>query len=214
MTELRWASVAGIIFAVLFVFAILTAGDLPGGDEDSDATVTEYYEDSGNRSMIITVAYLLGISALALVVFARLGPYSLMRESTDSLVRNLAALGMAGAVMAGVAILAGGVALAAVSAGVTFQDEPVDPGVARFMGHLGYGSILLWGGLTGAFTVASFALGGLRSGAITSWLCWVGLAAAVVLLFGVLFIPMAALPLWVLVASIVFFLRERVRAVA
>ncbi len=209
MSELRWAGVAGVLFAVLFVFAVTTAGDAPGGDEDSDAAVTAYYEDSDNRGMLITVAYLLVASALALVVFSRVGPYSLMRDSADSLTRHCAALGMTGAVLAAAGISLGGMALAAVSGGVTFQDEPVDPGVARFMVHLGYGSILIWGGLAGAFSIASFALGALRSGAMARWLAWLGFAAAAALLFAVLFIPMVALPLWVLVASVVFFLKER-----
>ncbi|MEX0782988.1 MAG: DUF4386 family protein [Dehalococcoidia bacterium] len=204
MSELRWAGIAGILFAILFTFGFLTAGDAPTGEENSDAEVNEYYEDSGNRQMLVTVAYLLSISALALVVFSRLGPYSLLRDSSESLTRHLGALGMTGAVLAAAAIFLGGIAFATVAAGVEFQDDAADPGVARFLNHFGYGAVLIWGGLAGAFSVASFAWGALRSATMPAWLGWLGLLCAVILLAAVVFIPMIALPLWVLVAGIWF----------
>jgi hypothetical protein len=202
MNTARWAGVAGVLFVVLFVLGFLTAGDVPGGDEDSDDEVVRYYEDSGNQSMLITVAYMLIASGLAFVAFSGLGLYSPMRAAEDTVARHSANLGIAASILTAAAISAGGIAFATVAAGVSFQDDPVDAGVARFLVHFGYGSILVWGGLASAASIAAFSLAGQRLALVPQWLAWLGYLAAVVLLFAIVYLPMIALPIWVLVASI------------
>jgi hypothetical protein len=45
----------------------------------------------------------------------------------------------------------------------------------------------------------------LRTGILPRWFAWLGFVCAVVLLFAVVFLPMIALPIWLLCASLVFF---------
>jgi hypothetical protein len=45
----------------------------------------------------------------------------------------------------------------------------------------------------------------MRTGILPKWLAWLGFVAAIVLLFAVVFLPMVALPIWVLATSIVLF---------
>jgi hypothetical protein len=45
----------------------------------------------------------------------------------------------------------------------------------------------------------------MRTEILPKWLAYLGFVAAVVLLFAVVFIPMVALPIWVLVTSVVLF---------
>ena len=52
----------------------------------------------------------------------------------------------------------------------------------------------------------------MRTGILPKWLGWLGFVAAVVLLFGVVFIPMIALPIWLLAASVVLFRLRSIEA--
>jgi hypothetical protein len=44
-----------------------------------------------------------------------------------------------------------------------------------------------------------------RTGILPRWFAWLGFVCAVVLLFGVVFIPMVALPIWLLAGSFILF---------
>jgi hypothetical protein len=44
-----------------------------------------------------------------------------------------------------------------------------------------------------------------RTGVLPRWLAWLGFICGVVLLFGVIFLPMIALPVWLIAMSIVLY---------
>ena len=56
--------------------------------------------------------------------------------------------------------------------------------------------------------LATISIAALRSRVLPRWLCIAGEAAAVILLFSVLFLPMVVLPLWVVAASVVLLSRK------
>ncbi len=97
---------------------------------------------------------------------------------------------------------------AAVAGGAAFQDEPVDAGVARFLPHVGFASFLIAGLLSGALLIVVTSVLTLTSRVFPVWLAWLGFLAAVILLFGVFFIPSIALLVWVLAVSIVMLMRS------
>jgi len=45
----------------------------------------------------------------------------------------------------------------------------------------------------------------MRTGVLPRWLAWLGFVCGVVLLFGVVFLPVIALPIWLIAASIVLY---------
>ena len=72
--------------------------------------------------------------------------------------------------------------------------------------------ILLFGmfGAIALIDAASIVI--LRTGVLPRWLAWLGFVCAVVLLFGVVFLPMIALPIWLIATSIVLFRLPAVEA--
>jgi hypothetical protein len=51
-----------------------------------------------------------------------------------------------------------------------------------------------------------------RTGVLPRWFGWLGFVCAVVLLFGAVFIPMVALPIWLLAGSFILFRLRSVEA--
>ena len=102
-------------------------------------------------------------------------------------------------------VWAGAFALAAVPAGQSIGGEPAvtNADVARFLPQLGFGAILI-GGMFGAIALidaASIVI--YRTGVLPRWLAWLGFVCAVALLFGVVFLPMIALPIWLIGTGVV-----------
>jgi prepilin signal peptidase PulO-like enzyme (type II secretory pathway) len=105
-----------------------------------------------------------------------------------------------------VAMLFGsGAAMGTVAAGVEFADMPVPDGeFARQFENLGFGLLLLFGMFAAGVFMAVVSFIGLHTALLPRWLAIAGLVAGpLVLLFGVVFIPMLLLVLWVLAVSIV-----------
>lgn len=199
MTDTRIAGIAAILFAILFVAGNLLTGDTPSGD-DPDSDFVDFYEDSGNQTMLLVAAYAVSVASIALVTFATIA----FRSGTW-----LANLARAAAYLAAVAFAIGMVAVATVGAEALINDSPIDPGVARFMPSLGYGSMLVFGALASSAMIAAISADWHRDRTMPAWLPWLGYLCAIVLLFGVIFIPMVALPIWAIVTGIVLLTRNQ-----
>lgn len=205
----KLSAIAGILFAVFFVAGMIVISDSPDVS-DSDQAIIDWYSDSGHQKAQLAGAYLLTLAGIAGAVFVSvgLGP-RLSAAARDETSRTLAGMvGPAGILMA-TCITIGGFALAACSASAIFDDVTIDPGTARFLPSVGFGAILVGAGLAGAFVIAVSSVIGLRDRAFAPWLGWLGVVCAIALLGGVVFLPMVALPLWVLLASITFLSSSR-----
>ena len=114
---------------------------------------------------------------------------------------------MGGALLFVGALWAGAAALAAIPAAQVFGSTPhlQTADLGRFLPAIGYVAILLFGAFGAIAMIDSTAIVIMRTGALPKWLAWLGFVAAVVLLFGVLFLPMIALPIWLIAASVVLF---------
>jgi hypothetical protein len=100
------------------------------------------------------------------------------------------------------------VSIAAVAGGAAFADAPVDAGVARFIEQIGFGAFLVGGLLSASLLITTTSVVTWRTSVLPRWTAWLGLVAALVLLFGVLFITGIALLVWVLVISAVILMQR------
>ena len=201
-----WTPIAGIAAAVTFVVGVAMVGSGPDSS-DADSTVLAWYADHGHRVGVIVGAYVLMFFGLFLLWFAA-GLRQRLRSAAgdDGRLPNVA---LGGAVLCVGLVWAGAFAVAAVPAGQSFGSLPAikNADLARYLPQVGYGAILL-GGMFGAIAMIDAAsIVGLRTGVLPRWLVWLGFVCGVVLLFGVIFIPMIALPVWLIATSIVLLRR-------
>ena len=191
---------SGIAFAVLFVVGMMLGSDSPASDAP-DAEWTAWFDDSGHRTLQIIGAFLMVLAALAFVVFITGVVRRLRAEAT---VHDGAAQVAYGAgLLLAAAIAIGGVAINQISGAIEFGDLPTPSAdILRTAEQLGYGIVLIVGGWSAALTVAAATIAARRTTAFPGWLITAGFVAAVLLVFSVIFIPMAVLPLWVLAVAI------------
>ena len=82
------------------------------------------------------------------------------------------------------------------------------------MTGLGFGTLLIVGGLAAAAMIAAISVHWMRTKEMPTWVPWLGYVCALVLLFAIVFLPMAALPLWAVVVGIVMLTRGERTAMA
>ena len=207
MNTNRIGAICGVLFATALVAGLLFSGTPPTGSESTDEEVVAWFDDSGNQRQQLAAGYVLTIAALSAVGFVTLGlAPRIARRGQPGDVHAASFLRALSAVLAaGIAV--GACAIVAVSAQALIADEAIDPGSARFLPAVGYGSLLVLGGLSGGLIIAIASIHALRGGSLPAWLAWIGIVCAVLLLAAVFFLPMLLLAVWVLLASVVL-LRE------
>jgi hypothetical protein len=209
MTGSRAVGIFGILAAVLFTVGVLMLASIPvGGEASSDEEIREFYGTSGDRSMVIIGMYLLIIGMVCFVPFlAGFVQRSRIAEGGEALASRTAQYaGIAFAVLAA----AGACALAAVAGGIGLGDEPADlpdTGIVRFMAHAGYALVMVAGALMAAGAIAAASWVIVRTRWLPAWTGWLGFGVAAVLLAAIIFVPLVALPAWLLVVSVVLLLR-------
>lgn len=190
---------AGIAFVPLFVVGMLMSMDSPDSNA-SDAKWVAWYAQRSHRVELLVGGYILVVAGLALIGFVAGLAQRLQAGATQSPVAYRL-MGWAGPI-AGVLIMVGAIQAAGVAGDISFGGQPVPHAADVLRSNLGFPFIGVAGALAGAVLVASATLVAKRLGFVASWLVWLGWIAAVALLFGVIFIPMIALPIWVLATSI------------
>lgn len=190
---------AGIAFFVFFPVGVLFSGTSLDSD-DSDAKWRNWFDDKGHRVGMIIGIYILIVAAILFIVFAA-GLLERFRTSGGpSIPHRVAAT--TGTVFAGLTMIAA-IQLGGVAGNISFggTDVPRDADIMRQT--LGYGTVLVAGGITAAAFIAATTALARAAGVFAQWLVVVSYIAAVLLLVAGLFLPMAALPIWVLIVSIV-----------
>ena len=211
MNDARTTGLFGAISAVGLTVGVLLVSSIPvGGDASTDEEIREFYDDSGDRALVVIGLY---VTVASLILFAPflVGLYRRSRIAegdTGWASQTALVLGASFAVLA----MAGAAALAAVAGAISMAGEPSDlpdTGVARFIGHLGYALLLIAGGLAAAGFLAALSWVIVRTRWLPAWTGWLGFIAAALLLVAVIFVPFAALPLWMLAVSAVLVVKRR-----
>jgi MFS family permease len=198
-----WTPAAGILAALTFVFGLAAAANSPDSD-DSDAQILSWYADHGHRIGVIIGAFVLAFCGLFLLWFASgLRQRLRLAEGPEGRLANVA---LGGGVLLVALLWVGAAALAAVPAGQSIGGTPLsNADVARFFPSLGFGSILIFAMFGAIALIDATSVVIMRTGVLPRWLAWLGFVCGVVLLFGAVFLPVIALPVWLIASSIVLF---------
>ena len=201
----RWAALAGVVYVVLFVIGvILIYGNSPSSDS-SPAKVIAYYSDSGHRDRMSVGWVLVGLSVFFFLWFLSALRQVVRRlEGGDLLLTGLTTIG--GGVYATLTLAA-----ASVEVGIrTMSDDTfhhqVFPGLIHAADDASWMLHASGGAGVGAMIIAT-SLAGLRAGAVSSWVGWLGVAAGIIGLGLIIFFPWFVVAIWMLVVSIGMFVR-------
>ncbi|HEY7267958.1 MAG TPA: hypothetical protein VH501_09700 [Solirubrobacterales bacterium] len=201
-----WTPTAGILAAITFIVGVLMVTNSPDSD-DNNAQIVAWYADHGHRVTVIVGAFILAFCGLFLLWFAAgLRQWLRLAEGPEGRLSNVA---LGGAVLLVGLLWVGASLLAAIPAGQSLGGASAltVSDVGRYMPQAGFGAILLFGmfGAIAMIDAASVVI--LRTGVLPRWLANLGFICGVVLLFGVIYLPMIALPIWLIAASIVLYRR-------
>jgi hypothetical protein len=203
----RWIAVAGLVFVGLLIVAI-AVGTAPEA-EKSDATILDYYGDSGNQVKQIVVALVMTIGLTAFLAFVTGLRLVLVEAGAPAPLADLALVGgLAFALLALVGISIG----TAVPATFVFSDTfELDADTARVLLTIGNIWLLSFAGATGSLLVGAASLASRRAELLPPWLEWTGLIAAPLMLLSLPLFGLAAIAMvvWVLAVSLVLLLRSK-----
>jgi hypothetical protein len=127
---------------------------------------------------------------------------------------RLSNIALGSGVALAVLIWVGAAAAISVSGAKTFGGEPGphNADIARFVPQVGYATVLLFDMFAAIGMIDATSIAALRTGILPRWFAYLGFVCTIALLFAVVFLPMVALPIWLLAASFVFFKLPSVEA--
>lgn len=193
-----WVPWAGFGFVVLYFVGM---GVLPNTPDDnaSDAKWLAYFAKSSNRVSLIVSAFVLVVAALCLMSFVT-GIWSRVR---DSGLRDASPLPVVAVGVSAACIALAGVLNAVVAGGMTFGSAPEpSAGLLRFSGDLAFPAATVGGMISAAFAVATLAGQAQRAGLFGRRLTSFSYVMAVIALGSFVWVPQAAMLLWVIVVGI------------
>jgi hypothetical protein len=202
----RWAPIGGIVFVALMVVGTFFVGDVPTADAP-EQEITDYLADSDNHTRNIVGAYLWTVGALTFLLFlTRLRSDLRRAEGGTGALANLA-FG-AGVVFAAVWMVSAAV-FASVAYAVELRDAPVtDPDLVRVLPPMGRLLLLLGAGFAGLLLLLAASVVILRTAVLPKWLAWLGIVAAIALLFDLIYLNILPFWVWVFIASIVMLMQR------
>lgn len=200
----RWAALCGAVYVVLFVVgtAVLFSG-AKGGD-DPPAAVIKWYSDSGHRDQVHAGWVLIGFSIFFLFWFIAALRRSVSAGDREGILTTIVTIG--GTIYAALALAS----VALNDAIRTMSDDTyrhqVFPELIHAADDAGW-VIHASGaaGLSAMIIAASWAF--MSRGTWPRWAGWVGIVVGVLTLAAVAFFPQFLFLLWILVVSVLMFLR-------
>jgi len=199
------AAVCGIAFVPVFIAGIFLAMNAPSNDA-SDATWLSWYQDSGHQTGLLIGAYLLIVGALLFIAFAAGVHEYLHGAAEQSPVLYRFATAAAG--VFAVLVMVGAVQLVGIAGNIAVGDVKAPQTADLLRQNIGFPFIFVAGGLTAAAFVAVVTTLARQAGIFPAWLSALSYALAVILLVSIIFLPMVALPVWVLITSVVLLRRS------
>jgi hypothetical protein len=204
----RWAPIGGIVFVVLMVSgSFFLVGDVPRAAAP-EQEIAAYLADSDNHMRNIIGLYLWTVGALAFLWFlTRLRSDLRGAEGGTGALSNLAF----GAEVAFAAVwMVSAAALGSVAYAIALRGAPIsNPDLVRVLPPMGGLLLLLGGGFAGLLLLLAASVVILRTGVFPRWLAWLGIVAAIALLFDVIYFNILPFWVWVFIASIVMLMRRQ-----
>jgi hypothetical protein len=169
-----------------------------------DARITAWYASNGSGHWLLS-AYLIAAAAPFLLLFTAVVRDRLARAGASA--TSLSVVLGAGVAFA-VTLLTGAALYAAVPAARVFARAPApSPDISRYLLGAAYGSLVMFSALAAAVFAAAVSVAALRTRALPRWLAIAGIPFAVLMLANAV-MPMAAITVWFLVASVTFAVRS------
>jgi hypothetical protein len=194
----RWAPLSGFGFVLFFVLSVVASS--PPSDKASDAAWIADYTGHAHVTQHLVTGVALVLAGLSLMAFLS----TLWTRVADA--RRPAITSPLPLVAAGVSascIAVGGVLMGAIAATLSGSGHTPDASLLRFCNDVGFVMVGLPGMLAAAVSVACLSVQAKAAGVFGQKMMIAGLVVAVVLLAGIAFVPILALLVWLVVASVI-----------
>jgi uncharacterized membrane protein SirB2 len=212
MANHRWTALSGIVFVVLMLTGAAFIIDVPKADA-SGQEIANYLDDSGNHTRNVIGAYIWVLGGLAFLGFIA-GLRAVLRRAEGE-PGTLSSLVFGAGVVFTAVWSVSAATLASVAYAVEFSDAPVsDADIVRVLPQLGSLLLLLGGGFSGILVLLATSALIFRTGVFARWLAWLGIVIAPTLVIDVTYMNILPFVGWVLVASIVLFVRRETATAA
>jgi hypothetical protein len=194
------APLTGALFVALVLIAFIPiGGNTPEGDDSAQKVVSFYSDHEGKE---IAAAIVLALGAVALLFFAATLKQRLERERPDRGILPAAAFG------AGIIASGGFLAAATLHFALADYAADIDPSAAQALNAIDSDFFLPFvAGLATLILATSLWLLRNRS-LLPTWLGWVGIVIFIVCFTPAGFIAFALSGLWIIVVSILLYLRD------
>ena len=197
----RAAGIAGLVFSLLFVVAILLARSHPARGSSAEEIASFYLDQDAGRVALIGL-YLIPFSGIAFLWFiavirAHLG------ERED---RFFATVFLGSGLLFVAMLFAASAAAGSLLAAVKYQGQPVPgPDTVVFARALAFAFLFVFGVRAAAVFMLVVSTIGHRTGFLPRWLVVAGYVGGLVFLFTVTYVELLVLifPAWVTVVSVV-----------
>lgn len=201
----RAAGVAGLVFSVLFVVAVLLLRARPASGATAQEIANFYLEHQQGRVALVGL-YVVPFAGIAFLWFvaairSHLGPHEDRFFSTVLLGSGVLFVAM---------LFASSAAAGALVAGVKFLDQPPPSSDAIVLARaLGFALLFVFGVRIAAVFMFVVSTLGLRTGLLPRWLVIAGYVCGLVFLLTVTYVELLALllPAWVTAVSVVILRR-------
>lgn len=192
---MKRASWVGIAAAIVYIVGHILLAPVPGGGDTSADDFQKFYVRDDNTGVAIAGVLVLTIGCLGMLWF--------FHEVREHMETPLARAGFVSTAI-GLGLVAAGAAIVAAPSGVQLNsDEPfVGNAVAHALAQAGWGVMLIGGAMFLGLGVGMLAVAGRRLGVLVPWVGIAGIVAAVLQLVGYIWLPIFAIPLWVLIVAI------------
>lgn len=213
MNSTRTGGVAGIAFVVLTVLwgLLLLLSDRPGY-ASSNAAISEYWADTGNRAVSAFGAFALALGGVALLWF--LGSFRVILRRAEGEPAPLATIAFAGGVVMTALLyvknaIDGGLALATEFGEQGQEDFVLDADVFKALDAFFVG-LLIQEAFAAAVLIGAASLLVLRTGVLPRWVGWTGVAVAALQLASwvVYGFPLLLVLAWILAVSVLMLPRR------
>lgn len=199
-----WTILGGVLYVVLFVIGTIVLFDGPPDSSAAPAKVIQWYSDSGHRDRVNVGWILITLAVFFLLWFIAALRRAVSMVDGEGILTGMVAIG--GSVYAALAL-----ASVALNTGIrTMSDDTyqhrVFPELIHAAGDVSWVMHATGAVGLGAMIIAA-SLAFMWGGVWPNWAGWVGVLVGVLALGSIAFFPQFLFLLWILVVSIMMFLR-------